>query len=74
VIAGMMTHMCVDATTRAAFDYGFQCTLLSDACATRNLVFEDKLIPAQHVHHAFLSALNGVYAKVIRTEAFLKGA
>jgi len=74
VIAGMMTHLCVDATTRAAFDYGFQCTLLHDACATRNLVFEDKPIPAQQVHYAFLSALNGVYAKVISTEAFLKGA
>lgn len=73
VIAGMMTHMCVDATTRAAFDYGFQCTLLHDACATRTLAFEDKIIPAQHVHHAFLAALNGVYAKVIGTEAFLKG-
>jgi nicotinamidase-related amidase len=73
VIAGMMTHMCVDATTRAAFDYGFQCTLLHDACATRTLVFEDKTIPAQHVHYAFLSALNGVYAKVTRTDAFLKG-
>lgn len=73
VIAGMMTHMCVDATTRAAFDFGFQCTLLHDACATRTLAFNDETIPAKHVHHAFLAALNAVYAKVVSTEAFMKG-
>src|SRR5690606_12608546 len=35
VIAGMMTHMCIDSTVRAAFDLGFACTLAHDACATR---------------------------------------
>jgi nicotinamidase-related amidase len=35
VIAGMMTHMCVDTSVRAAFDLGFACTLAHDACATR---------------------------------------
>jgi len=34
-ICGMMTHMCVDATVRAAFDHGFDCTVIHDACATR---------------------------------------
>src|ERR1039458_8935722 len=24
-VAGMMTHMCIDTTVRAAFDLGFQC-------------------------------------------------
>ena len=33
VLAGMMTHMCVDATARAAFDLGFACTVAADACA-----------------------------------------
>lgn len=71
VIAGMMTHMCVDATTRAAFDLGFACTLAHDACATRNLSFEDRTVPAEHVHAAFLSALSGIYAKVVSTGEFL---
>ena len=35
VIAGAMSHMCIDATTRAAFDHGFKCTVAEDACATR---------------------------------------
>jgi nicotinamidase-related amidase len=67
ILCGMMTHMCVDATTRAAFDYGLQCTLLHDACATRDLSFGDETVPAAHVHAAFLAALNGVYAKVVET-------
>ena len=64
VIAGMMTHMCVDATTRAAFDLGFSCSLAQDACATRALAFGDQRVPAAQVHAAFLAALNGLYAKV----------
>ena len=63
-IAGMMTHMCVDATVRAAFDYGFVCTVARDACATRALTFDDKVVPADNVHAAFLAALHGIYAQV----------
>jgi nicotinamidase-related amidase len=64
VIAGMMTHMCVDASTRAAFDLGFSCSLAHDACATRALVFGDERVPAAQVHAAFVAALSGLYAKV----------
>ena len=64
VIAGMMTHMCVDASTRAAFDLGFSCSLAHDACATRALTFGDERVSAAQVHAAFLAALNGLYAKV----------
>jgi len=64
VIAGMMTHMCVDATTRAAFDLGFSCSLAHDACATRAVAFGEQRVPAAQVHAAFLAALNGLYAKV----------
>jgi nicotinamidase-related amidase len=73
VIAGMMTHMCVDATTRAAFDLGFQCTVLHDACATRNLSFETDTVPARQVHAAFLAALGAVYAKITSTDDFIGG-
>jgi nicotinamidase-related amidase len=64
VIAGMMTHMCIDATTRAAFDFGFECLIASDACATRDLTLGATTIPAAAVHHAFLAALNGTYGRV----------
>jgi nicotinamidase-related amidase len=68
VITGMMTHMCVDATARAATDFGFQNLIASDACATRDLAFDGQTIPAGQVHAAFLAALNGSYGKVIKTE------
>jgi nicotinamidase-related amidase len=64
VIAGMMTHMCIDATTRAAFDQGFRCTVAQDACTTRALPFNGRVIPADVVHESFLAALQGVYAEV----------
>jgi nicotinamidase-related amidase len=69
VIAGMMTHMCVDATTRAAFDQGFSCSLAHDACATRALVFGEQRVPAAQVHAAFVAALSGLYAKVQSADA-----
>jgi nicotinamidase-related amidase len=71
VLCGMMTHMCVDSTTRAAFDHGFQCVLLADACATRSLAYAGSQVPAAHVHTAFVAALGAVFAKVMAVEDFL---
>lgn len=71
VVSGMMTHMCVDATVRAARDLGFEIELIADACATRDLEIEGKKVKAADVHHAFLAAMNHTYARVITTEQFL---
>src|SRR5512138_3720128 len=67
VITGMMTHMCVDATARAATDLGFQVIVAEDACATRDLKYGDTVVPADHVHKAFLSALKS-YGQVMTAE------
>jgi nicotinamidase-related amidase len=67
VVAGMMTHMCVDATVRHAADLGYKITLLGDACATRVQSYAGEKVPARQVHTAFLAALNGFYAKVVDT-------
>ena len=64
VVAGMMTHMCIDSTVRAAGDLGFECVLTHDACATRSLSFVGTTVPAETVHVAFLAALNGLFARV----------
>jgi nicotinamidase-related amidase len=61
----MMTHMCIDTTTRAAADIGFQCLLAHDACATKELSFGGVKVSAEHVQTAFLAALNGLFAKVL---------
>lgn len=66
--AGMMTHMCMDTTVRAAFDRGFDCTLAADACATRDLDINGTTVRADQVQQAFLAALNGVFAQVVSTK------
>ncbi len=71
IICGMMTHMCIDSTTRAAFDLGFDCIVAQDACATKNISFDKSVIPADSVHRAFLGALSGMFAKVVSTETIL---
>jgi nicotinamidase-related amidase len=70
IITGMMTHMCVDATARAAADFGFQVIVAEDACATRDLKYGDATIPAEHVHRAFLAALKS-YGQVMPAEEVL---
>ncbi len=71
IICGMQTNMCVDAITRAAADYGFECIVAADACAARNLTFDSMTVPADQVHHAFLAALNGSYARVLKVDQIL---
>lgn len=71
VIAGMMTHMCIDTTTRAASDLGFACSLAHDACATRSLSFGAEQVPAASVQAAYLAGLNGAFAKVAPVEALV---
>jgi len=73
VIAGMMTHMCVDTTVRAAADLGFSCVLAHDACAARSLSFGGAAVPAGQVHAAFLAALDGTFATVSTVEEISKG-
>lgn len=68
VICGMMTHMCVDATTRAARDMDYTITLVQDACATRDLMLNGETIKAEYVHKSFIAALNGLYAEVVDTK------
>jgi len=70
VIGGMMTHMCVDATVRAAADLGYPVLLAADACATRLLTYGGTDIPAEQVHKAFLAALKS-YGQVLTTNEVL---
>lgn len=72
VICGAMSHMCIDATTRAAFDLGFSCVVAEDACATKDLIFKDKTIKAADVHASFMAALSVPYARVISTKEIVE--
>lgn len=68
VLAGMMTHMCVDTTVRAAFDLGFNCELAHDACATRDLRFQETNVPAAQVQAAYLAAIGARFANVLKAD------
>lgn len=72
VIAGMMTHMCVDTTVRAAFDLGFDCVVLGDCCATKDLKIDGRIISSCQVQDAFLAALEGTFARVMNSDEFIE--
>ncbi len=71
VIVGSMSHMCTHGITRAAVDFGYDTTVIHDACATLDLEFNGVKVPAAQVHAAFMAALAFGYAPVISAEEFL---
>ena len=72
IITGMMTHMCIDTTVRAAYDLDFHCTVAHDSCATRDLVFKDETVPAHYVQATYMASLSGMFAKIEHTEIICK--
>jgi nicotinamidase-related amidase len=70
ILCGMQTNMCLEAATRAASDYGFDCTVIHDACAAKNQTFGGKTVKAEDVHLTALATLKA-YAKVMSTEEYL---
>ena len=71
VIIGMQTQMCLEAATRAGHDFGFECIVVEDACATKDLKFGDKVVKAEDVQTSTLATITGGgYGKVIDLKAF----
>ncbi|MBE9429347.1 cysteine hydrolase family protein [Staphylococcus warneri] len=70
VITGMMTHMCIDSTTRAAAELGYEPILIEDTTATCNLEYKGQMAEAKDVQNAFISALSN-FAVVTTTTVFL---
>jgi len=71
VVCGMMTHMCVDTTVRAAQDLGYQVTLISDACATKSLEWKGNKISADIVQSVYMTSIHGEFADVMTVNEFL---
>lgn len=65
VNCGAMSHMCIVATTRAAFDLGYNCIVAEDAWATKAQLFKGKTKQTSDIHRSFMAALSAPYAKVI---------
>lgn len=72
IICGAMSHMCIDTTVRAAFALGYSSSVIYDACATRNLEFQGRVVAAADVHASFMAALQMIFAKLYNREDFVK--
>ncbi|PKO87769.1 MAG: cysteine hydrolase [Betaproteobacteria bacterium HGW-Betaproteobacteria-12] len=66
LLAGYMTHNCVDSTAREAFHRGYRVGVVADACATRDLpAIGGATIPAAQVHAAVLAGLGDRIAEIV---------
>ncbi len=73
VLAGFMTHMCINSTAHGAFNLGFAPTIVSSATATRTLSLPDgSLLSANQIQTAALAMTRDLYAVVVdaATEVF----
>lgn len=74
ILAGFMTHMCVNSTARGAFNLGFAPTVVAAATATRSLPgVEGAVVPASAVQAASLAALKDLFAVVVPNAAGIAG-
>lgn len=73
VIAGFMTHMCINSTARGAFNLGFNPLVVASACASRSLTGANgKVIDAQTMHDSALASIRDLFAVVVDDVASLK--
>ena len=68
IVCGFMSHSSVSTTVRAAKDYGLRCTLVEDACATRDLPTADGIISAEQVQKAEMAIMNDNFATLTLTQ------
>ncbi|MCS4505786.1 cysteine hydrolase [Arhodomonas aquaeolei] len=71
VIMGAMSHVCVDATSRAAADLGYVTTIIHDACATQDIEFNGVAAPAAQAHATIMAALAFAYGSVTTTRDYI---
>lgn len=74
VLAGFMTHMCINSTARSAFSLGFRPTVVASATATRDLPAPDgSIVTASQLQAASLAALADLFAVVTPKQADIRG-
>jgi nicotinamidase-related amidase len=66
VLAGFMTHVCVNSTARGAFNLGYNATVIGDATATRDLPgIDGEIVPAAQLKMATLAGIRDLFAVVV---------
>jgi nicotinamidase-related amidase len=74
VLAGFMTHMCVNSTARGAFNLGYQSTVVANATATRDLPGVDgRVVAAQSLQDSSLAAIGDLFAVVVPNAGAIGG-
>lgn len=74
VLAGFMTHMCVNSTARGAFNLGYAPTVVATATATRPLPgVGGEPVPASALQAASLAAVADLFAVVVPRAADIPG-
>ena len=64
VLAGFMTHMCVNSTARGAFNLGYAPTVVASATATRPVPGPTGVVPAEALQAASLAAISDLFGIV----------
>ena len=66
VLAGFMTHMCVNSTAHGGFNLGYKPTVVASATATRPLqAAGGKVISAEQVQDGAIASTRDLYAAVV---------
>jgi nicotinamidase-related amidase len=74
VLAGFMTHMCINSTAHGAFNLGYNVAVVASATATRPLqAANGKVLSAQEVHDGAIASTRDLYAAIIDRVADIKG-
>lgn len=68
IICGFMSHSSISTTVRATKDYGYRCTLVEDACATRDLPNKGGVISAEVVHQTEMAIMADNFATLAQTK------
>jgi len=71
IFCGFMSHSSVSTTVRRAKDYGYRCTLVEDACATRDLAFKGGSIPAAQIQQSEMAIMADNFACVAPTASLI---
>ena len=73
VLAGFMTHMCINSTAHGAFNLGYNVAVVASATATRPLqAANGKVLSAQEVHDGAIASTRDLYAAIIDRVADIK--
>jgi nicotinamidase-related amidase len=65
VLAGFMTHMCVNSTARGAFNLGYASTVVASATATRSLPGPTGVVSSEDLQSASLAAIADLFGVVV---------